>query len=116
MGRYNLSNIVYLDDEIELTNIFDLLFQQTFHNVTVFNNEHEAIAFCKASPPDMFFVDYRLEQMTGDKVAAELDPTIKTILVTGDIKIECEFKFDAVIKKPFKLSELLQTVTQFTST
>lgn len=110
-----MSNIVYLDDESDLTNIFDLLFQQTHHNVTVFNNESDAIAFCKASPPDMFFVDYRLKYMTGDKVAAQLDPAIKKILVTGDIKTECEFKFDAVINKPFKLSELLQTVSLFTS-
>lgn len=111
-----MSNIVYLDDESDLTNIFDLLFQQTHHNVTVFNSEYDAIAFCKASPPDIFFVDYRLEQMTGDKVALQLEPTIKKILVTGDIKIECEFEFDAVIKKPFKLSELLETVSQFSST
>jgi CheY-like chemotaxis protein len=109
-----MSSIVYLDDERELTEIFELLFEPTHHNVAVFNDEHEAIEFCRTSPPDVFFVDYRLEQMKGDEVAARIAPEIRKILVTGDIKVESEFKFDAIINKPFKLSELLQTVTQFT--
>jgi CheY-like chemotaxis protein len=109
-----MSSIVYLDDERDLTEIFELLFEPTHHSVAVFNNEHEAIEFCQTSPPDVFFVDYRLEHMNGDEVAVRIAPDIKKILVTGDIKVESDFKFDAIIHKPFKLSELLQTVTQFT--
>jgi CheY-like chemotaxis protein len=107
-----MNHVVYLDDEKDLTNIFKQLFESTYHDIKVFNKEQDALEYCLNTPPDILFVDYRLENMTGDQVAAALPDTVSTVLVTGDIRVESSFKFDAVIKKPFKLIELLSTVEE----
>jgi DNA-binding response OmpR family regulator len=105
-----MSKLVYLDDEPELTNIFNILFDQTFHEITVFNEETKAIDYCLKTPPDILFVDYRLGKMKGDEVALQLPDGIKKVLVTGDLNVDSSFEFDRVIKKPFRLSELLKVV------
>ena len=108
-----MSKIAYLDDEKELTNIFKLLFENTHHEVSVFNDETDAIAYCNCSPPDIFFVDFRLIHFTGAQVAAQVPSSIKVVLVTGDITTDSKFSFDAIINKPFKLKELTELVEQF---
>ncbi|NVK24637.1 MAG: response regulator [Gammaproteobacteria bacterium] len=108
-------DIVYLDDEPDLTDIFKLFFESTSHDIQVFNDEKPAIAHCIKKPPNILFVDYRLKTMTGDEVAAQINPQVMTVLVTGDIKVESNFTFDAIIKKPFKLSELIATVEKLSN-
>lgn len=102
-----MSHIVYLDDEISLTKLFELLFEDSPHSVTTFTDEQAAIEYCQGTPPDILFVDYHLAKMKGDEVAAKLPNQIKKILVTGNLEIESEYPFDNVIKKPFKLNELV---------
>lgn len=103
-------NIVYLDDELELTNIFKILFKNTEHQVFTFTQVKDALEHCLKSPPDILFVDYRLEDARGDEVAMQLPEQVHKILVTGELKIENKQVFDAIIHKPFKLSELLKAV------
>lgn len=110
-----MARVVYLDDEEELAEVFGLLLAQTEHSVQTFTEEIDAIGFCKASPPDILFVDFRLAHMSGDDVANMLPDSIKKVLVTGDIKIESEFKFDAIIHKPFKLAEILSIIESLCS-
>ncbi len=105
-----MAKIVYLDDEYNLTDIFKLFFEDTEHEVNTFTNEAEAITYCQQTPPDILVVDYRLTTMKGDEVAAQVPETISKILVTGDIKIESNYSFNAIIEKPFKLHELMVTV------
>lgn len=107
-----MAMLVYLDDEEHLTEIFKLCFQQSDHDVTIFNDELAAIEFCQNTAPDIFFVDYRLKTMKGDEVIAQVPSTITTVIVTGDSEIQSEVKFDGLISKPFKLDQLKASVEQ----
>lgn len=109
-----MASVVYLDDEVHLTEIFLALFDSTYHTCRVFNDEFEAIAYCLQSPPDILFVDYRLQSMRGDEVALRIPEGVQKVLVTGDIQVESEYQFDSVISKPFKLVQLLNLVQQLT--
>ncbi len=102
----SMSTIVYLDDEIELTNIFQLFFEDSEHQVVVFHCEKDAIDYCNATPPDLLFVDYRLNTMKGDDVAAKVPSSISKVLVTGDIQIDSNYKFESIIQKPLKFNVL----------
>lgn len=105
-----MANIVYLDDEKCLTDIFELVFEDSAHTIMTFNHENDAITYCQHSPPDILFVDYRLESMLGDAVAHQLPHSIAVVLVTGDLKVESDFIFSHIINKPFKLDELVNVV------
>lgn len=107
-----MPNIIYLDDEVELTHIFKLFFQDSDHNVLTFTDEDAALSHCQQHCPDIVFIDYRLSNMRGDEVAVRLPKEVRKVLVTGDITVENEFLFDAIIKKPFRLAELLSIVDE----
>lgn len=110
-----MSNVVYLDDEVELTNIFQLFMEDFGFQVNVFNEEQQAISFCTKNSPEIIFIDYRLTSMKGDEVAKLLPEEAAKVLVTGDLSVETDFKFDAMVQKPFKLAEIVDTVKQLAS-
>lgn len=101
-----MRHIVYLDDEEDLTDLFEIYFENSDFTVVTFNDEDEAIEYCKKSEPDIIFIDYRLKSTTGDRVAAQLPSGIKKVLVTGDLMVNSEFKFDDMLSKPYRLAEL----------
>lgn len=108
-----MATIVYLDDDIALIKLFELVFEDTPHTVVTFTDEYEAINYCTDVPPDVLFVDYRLTDMKGDEVANQLPNSIYKILVTGELKVNTKYFFDDTIHKPFQLMELLKAVEQF---
>jgi DNA-binding NtrC family response regulator len=107
--------IYYLDDEEDLLNLFKVFIVSDKVEVTTFNSATEAIACCQHTPPDLFFIDYRLADTTGDKVAEALDANIKKILLTGELDMDKAPLFEQVIKKPFKLSHIKNVVEQVLS-
>jgi CheY-like chemotaxis protein len=110
-----MSSIVYLDDEVALTKIFELYFEDSPHEIITFTSEIDAINYCEKHPPDILFIDYRLEKMKGDIVAERLPNSIYKILVTGDIKVDTKFNFDLILNKPFKWAEIANAVKDFNS-
>jgi DNA-binding response OmpR family regulator len=98
--------IYYLDDELELLEIFSDLFSSDDVVVTTFSDPKTAIEAIKASPPDLLFLDYRLPNTTGDQVALQIDPKIPKAIVTGDLSVTLEAKFDAKYAKPFSIKEV----------
>lgn len=108
-----MSNIVYVDDEHELNEIFRLCFQDSGHQVMTFTDEQKALNYCKQTPPDILFIDYNLKNMKGDDIARELPNNIIKILVTGNFSVDSDVVFDEIISKPFKIAELLAVVDRF---
>lgn len=108
-----MSNIVYLDDEPELNEIFRLFLEDTSHHVMTFTDEQQALTYCKQTPPDILFVDYSLKTMKGDDIARQLPNSVIKILVTGNFSIDSDVVFDAIVSKPFKIAELLSVVDKF---
>ncbi|MFY8351307.1 response regulator [Pseudoalteromonas sp. SSM20] len=109
-----MTSIVYVDDEQYLTDIFTHFFSGQNYQVNVFTDEFKAIEFCKNTPPDILFIDYRLAQLRGDDVARHVPEHIHKVLVSGDVHIKTKYPFDAFVEKPFKLNDLLQTIEALT--
>lgn len=92
--------IYYVDDEVELCEIFVEEFSNKDFEVISFCDPLSAIAACEKESPGLIFIDYRMPGMNGDKLAQKLNPDIKKILITAEIQLEVEAKFEAILGKP----------------
>ena len=98
--------VYYIDDEVGLCQNFEDYFATNHIEITTFTEPEKAIAVSKTNPPDVFFVDFRLPNITGDKVAASLPGGIPKYLITGDINVKSEFKFNAMFFKPYQPEDI----------
>jgi CheY-like chemotaxis protein len=105
--------IYYLDDEPDLLEIFAELFGSSEVTVTTFTDPNKAVEAIMASPPDLLFLDYRLPNTTGDKIALQLDPKIPKALITGDLTLNLEAKFDAMFEKPISHQEVQKFIQSY---
>jgi DNA-binding response OmpR family regulator len=105
--------IYYIDDELALCENFTDFFSSKDVEVITFTDPVLAIAASKDNPPDILFVDYRLPNSTGDQVAKTININIPKYLVTGDINVKTQFKFDAIFSKPYKPEEIQAVIDRF---
>jgi CheY-like chemotaxis protein len=105
--------IYYLDDEVELCENFSDLFSGKDLVITTFTDPSKAIEMAKNHPPDLFFLDFRLPSMTGDKVAQLLDGKIPKFLITGDIAVETQYPFIKIISKPYRVEDIDNIIQQY---
>jgi DNA-binding NtrC family response regulator len=102
--------IYYLDDEAALCNIFEEFFSDNETDVSTFVEAQPFVDLCKSIPPDLVFIDYRLAETSGDKVAEKVDPKIPKVLVTGELDLPESELFIQVVAKPYKLNLLRQII------
>lgn len=93
--------IIYLDDEPGICEMFVDNFSSPEIEVTTFCDEELAIKAVNATTPDLVFIDYRLPNTTGDKVASRMRHTIPKALITGDLAVKEVEHFIKVFHKPF---------------
>jgi DNA-binding NtrC family response regulator len=107
--------LYYLDDEPALLELFTECFASDNVEITTFA---DPVAFMKTmtdAPPDLVFLDYRLPNTNGDKIALTLDPNLPKALVTGDLTIKVEAKFEEVFKKPYRLDDVATFIEKHVS-
>jgi DNA-binding response OmpR family regulator len=97
-------NVVYIDDEEMLCQMFKEYLQSEEINITVFTDEEPAIAFCNNTNPDLIFIDYRLKKSNGIEVAKAISSPSKKILITGELDVVMDKCFDHKIEKPYRLA------------
>lgn len=102
--------VFYLDDEPDLLQLFMETFQTDQIQISTFDNPDYAISEAKTNPPDVFFIDYRLPLITGDKVAGKVPSSIYKVLVTGDLNLNLNYSFDQIVEKPFKILLIQNTL------
>ncbi|TNF02283.1 MAG: response regulator [Deltaproteobacteria bacterium] len=102
--------IFYLDDEELLLDLFLDYFESENTDLHTFLSPEDAIQAARQSPPDIFFIDFRMPVMNGDDVAFAVDEDIPKYLVTGDINIKHKYKFDGVINKPYKYEDISKII------
>lgn len=105
-------NVVYLDDEFHLCQIFKEFMEKSGFDVAVFTDEHLAIEYCAKQSPSIMFIDFRLKKMTGDDVAFQLKTDFPKILVTGELNATPKYEFCDVIPKPYRLSGLVELINK----
>ncbi|PKI15849.1 response regulator [Colwellia sp. 12G3] len=103
-------NVVYIDDEEVLCQLFKEYLHSDEINITVFTDEGPAIEYCNNTKPDMIFIDYRLKKQTGVDVAKAITCISKKILITGELDVTLDKCFEDKIEKPFRLAEIKEYI------
>lgn len=106
-------NVFYLDDELDLLDIFKEVFESTDVHIFTFNEAQKLLEAVKVSPPDIIFFDYRMPGKNGDEVAQQISATIPKVLISGDMQVECKSTFIAKLTKPLNFEDverILQTL------
>jgi DNA-binding NtrC family response regulator len=81
-----LGQILVLDDVMDAGVMIKRILERKGHEVTVFTNEEEALAFTRSAPVDVAILDIRLKKMSGVDVLEELkkiSPQTQVIMLTG---------------------------------
>lgn len=102
--------VFFIDDEPDICEIFSDEFSSQAIQVSVFTDPKVAIAESFKCPPDVFFIDYRLPNTTGDLVANNLPPHIPKYLITGDSMASVPKGFEAVLSKPVDMEKIWNTI------
>lgn len=108
-----LFNIIYLDDEPDLCEIFSDEFSAKDIAIITYTSADTAIKAANQNHPDLIFIDYRLPLTNGDEVALAMPPHIPKYLVTGEQNVETKYKFSGVLGKPLdrkKISEVIRNL------
>jgi len=113
-----MSRILVLDDERDAAVLIHRVLKRKGHEVLVFTDEGEAIAFAQSAAVDLAILDIRLKKMSGVEVLEELkkiNPAMHAIMLTGFPTIETakraeELGADQYCVKPIEVDELEQRV------
>ncbi|KJR98518.1 MAG: response regulator [Desulfobulbaceae bacterium BRH_c16a] len=78
--------ILVLDDVLDAGNMIRQILKRKNHQVEVFTEEADALAFAGTHRVDLAIIDIRLKKMLGTEVLAELkkiSPQTRVIMLTG---------------------------------
>ncbi len=103
--------IFYVDDEIELCEIFLELFNSEDCEILTFTDPQLAIKAARKCAPDLVFMDYRLPGVTGDKVAIDMKCNSPIYLISGDLFINTAFEFKQILTKPVVSEDIRKIIT-----
>lgn len=99
--------VYYLDDEPDICDVFKENFSTSDISISTFTSPKEALDAIHQAPPDLIFLDYRLPNITGDRLAESIKISVPIVLLTGDLGIESSFNFDKIYsKQPFPWDEI----------
>jgi DNA-binding NarL/FixJ family response regulator len=110
---------VIIDDDIDTVESTSLLLQLlSVEIIGIGYNGHEAISQFESLRPDVMFLDLMMPEYDGFyalKKIKELDPKVKVVVITADVRRETCDEIDAlnpyrVILKPFDMSELKNVI------
>ena len=92
MGR----TLLVIDDESGFAEMVLEYFRQSDYKVHAALNLEDAIMLFKQFKPDVVILDYNMPMVTGEKflpILHSLNPTVKVILITGELEEEVKDKF-----------------------
>lgn len=117
--KKNRCKIAFVEDEEDLTDLFDGLFSARNYQVYCYNDGTKALEGLKQNPVDIALIDIKLPGIQGDQIIKELAglkncpfiiPTSADPLTDDVKKILNEIKCDGFIEKPFDLVRLVEMI------
>lgn len=81
-----MAQILVLDDVMDAGTLIKRILERKGHNVAVFTEEEEALAYMRSHPVDVAILDIRLKKMSGIDVLEELkkiSARTQVIMLTG---------------------------------
>ena len=98
---------VYLiEDEPVLCELFLELFSEEGIEISTFTSPLEALTRARDEPPNLYFIDYRLPEMSGDELAQSLTDQAPKYLLTGDLNAKAKHSFNEILSKPFDVNKI----------
>jgi DNA-binding NtrC family response regulator len=86
-----MGQILVLDDVLDAAVMIKRILERKGHQVAVFTEEEEALAYLRSTPVDVAILDIRLKKMSGMDVLEELkkiSPQTQVIMLTGYPSLE----------------------------
>jgi len=80
-----MSQILWVDDEMELLKPYLIFLQEKGYEVTTMNNGQDAIEYCTAQIPDIVFLDEQMPGLSGIETLQEikaLRPELPVVMIT----------------------------------
>ncbi len=113
-----MASILVLDDERDAVVLIRKILQRKGHEVYVFTEEEEAIAFTASNPVDLAILDIKLKKMSGMEVLEELKrikPSLRAMMLTGYPTLETareavKLGANEYCVKPIEIDELEEKV------
>ncbi len=117
-ARVGHISILIVDDEERIRHALSYALTLGGHHVITASDGQEALTLLQSKPYDVAFVDLKMPGMNGWDTAdaiKEMDPDIMVVLMTGwNVRVDDESldkgPVDAVITKPFDLSEIYDVI------
>ncbi len=100
--------IVYIDDEVDLCELFSDILSNGNREITTYTDVAKALESIQGSMPDIVFLDFRLVDTSGDSVASELPSDLPKVLITGEIDVQVVNSFVKIFPKPVPWQEIDQ--------
>jgi DNA-binding response OmpR family regulator len=118
-----MAAILVLDDEPDAVVLIQRVLKRKGHEVFVFTEEEQAIAFVRSRPVDLAILDIKLKKMSGIEVLEALkkiNPAMHAMMLTGFPTLETAKRAvslgaDQYCVKPIEIDELVQKVTAILS-
>ncbi|MEW6468391.1 MAG: sigma-54 dependent transcriptional regulator [Bacteroidota bacterium] len=115
-----MAKLLIIDDDMDICQLLDRLFQRKGHDSTFFTKGKVALEYLKENTPDIIFCDFRLPDTDGKKMLRkikEVRPNVPVIIITGysNVKIAVDvIKMGAIdyITKPLLPEEIMMLVEQ----
>lgn len=113
-----MAYVLVLDDEQDAVILLRKILRQKGHEVYVFTEEEEAIAFAAAHPVHLAILDIKLKKLNGIEVLHELKkihPDVRVMMLTGYPTLDtageaAKLGAGAYCVKPIELDEFEQKV------
>ena len=110
-----MARILVVDDDPSITSLVRIALARTGHEVETAKSGDEALECARRARPDLILLDLMMPGMSGSEVLEEIraDPEladIRVVLATGEPDACTHLDVLAVLAKPYKLDELLDTV------
>ena len=112
--------LLLVDDEAEALEGMEYYFTGRGHEVLIARGGYEALALIKACKPHLMLLDLKMKGLSGFdilKQVRDLDPNLKTVVVTGmsedNLEGECR-RLGAfrVIHKPVRVEDLEEAIEE----
>lgn len=118
LARVGHTSILIVDDEERIRHALSYALTLGGHHVITASDGYEALTLLQSRPYDVAFVDLKMPGMNGWDAAdaiKQIDPDTMVILMTGwNVRLDDESlkkgPVDAVITKPFDLSEIYDVI------
>jgi DNA-binding response OmpR family regulator len=115
--------ILVLDDEPDAVVLIQRVLKRKGHEVSVFTEEEQAIAFARSNPVELAILDIKLKKISGVEVLEELkkiNPAMRAMMLTGFPTLETAKRAvslgaDQYCVKPVEIDELVQKVASILS-